>query len=144
MHFLEWQISILIRITLAPAFQGPIDNKSVFRQVMAWYRTSDRPLLAWKIWRVHIILFIKWSFISIQVIFLYGSDCDGEASLWVDISLQDLFVCFVVCMFPCRHHCTSQTVTLVCAQPNIASPAGKAWCNFRFKWLLIFSNWLLC
>ena len=42
--FMNEKFLILIRISLMFVSKGPIDNKAVLVQVMAWRRTSDKPL----------------------------------------------------------------------------------------------------
>ena len=44
MHFHEWKVYISIRSSLKFVLKGPIDNKIVLVQVMAWRRTCDKPL----------------------------------------------------------------------------------------------------
>ena len=43
-NFLDEKWCIFIRISLKCVSHGPIDNKSVLVQVMAWRRTCDKPL----------------------------------------------------------------------------------------------------
>ena len=42
--FMNEHLCILIRISLMFVPQGPIDNKSVLVQVMAWHQTGDKPV----------------------------------------------------------------------------------------------------
>ena len=42
--FMNEKFCILIRISLKFVLKGPIDNKSVLVQVMAWRRIGDKPL----------------------------------------------------------------------------------------------------
>ena len=42
--FMNEKLRILIQISLKFVPKGPIDNKSALVQVMAWRRTSDKPL----------------------------------------------------------------------------------------------------
>ena len=42
--FMNEKVCILIRISLKFVPKGPIDNKSMLVQVMAWRRIGDKPL----------------------------------------------------------------------------------------------------
>ena len=42
--FYEWNICILIRISLQFIPKGPIDNKSALVKVMTWRRTDDKAI----------------------------------------------------------------------------------------------------
>ena len=44
MHFLEWKVWILIKISLKFVPRGIIDTISALVQIMAWCRPSDKPL----------------------------------------------------------------------------------------------------
>ena len=44
MHFLEWNVSISITISLKFAPKGPINNIPALVQIMAWRRPGDKPL----------------------------------------------------------------------------------------------------
>ena len=42
-HFLEWNVCISINISLKFIPKGPIDNKPLLVQIMAWCRKGDKP-----------------------------------------------------------------------------------------------------
>ena len=51
---LQWKLLYLIRISLKYVSNGPIDNKPVLAQIMAWRRSGDKSLsdgLVW--WRIY-------------------------------------------------------------------------------------------